>query len=242
MRIISAFHDYYDVVQSAGQDLELRYIRKNWKVDVPEWPFPIHKERWWNWRKLAPESLVVGFCGKIYPIMRIPARAASILAPYTDTLCFGADDVARWVSLNLHKKDVEAYNLPMPKRRRWHHTAAHTRQGVEKFFAQMAEEQDKHREFFEKMTAPIFLADSKRWQVRPKSGRIIECNPCLRELEFFRVLDPYTAFQELAMYLGAQAQPEKPIPTIPDKIMVGVKGFDERSFRKDPGKKRRGRK
>jgi hypothetical protein len=62
-------------------------------------------------------------------------------------------------------------------------------------------------------------------------------NGSLKELEFFRLLDTYTAFQEIAMFLGGLAVPLKEIPEVPDKIMVGVKGFDQWSFRTPPTKR-----
>ena len=47
-------------------------------------------------------------------------------------------------------------------------------------------------------------------------------------------MDTYTAYQEIQMLLGNLAQPNKPIPEIPDKDMVSIKGFDKWSFRKPP--------
>ncbi len=70
-----------------------------------------------------------------------------------------------------------------------------------------------------------------------KTQRKIVYNASLKELEFFRLFDPYTAFQEISMFLGGLAVPLKEIPQVPDKIMVGIKGFDQWSFRKLPGKK-----
>ena len=48
-----------------------------------------------------------------------------------------------------------------------------------------------------------------------------------------RIKDPYTAYQELSMYLGNMAFPNKPIPTISDEVMAEIKGFNKFSFRKD---------
>jgi len=59
-------------------------------------------------------------------------------------------------------------------------------------------------------------------------------NECLKGLDFFKVIDTYTAFQELQMFLGGMARPNKPIPQVPDKDMVSIKGFDKWSFRKPP--------
>ena len=45
--------------------------------------------------------------------------------------------------------------------------------------------------------------------------------------------DPYTAYQNLSMWVNNQAQPIKPIPPMKDEDMVSIKGFDKYSFRKD---------
>lgn len=235
MRIISDWHDYYDVVQGAGQDLELLYLRKSREETMAGYPFPILSRGYWGWSKLQLDGLVVGFCGKLYPIVRIRRYVASNLY---HIYCYTPADVTQWVANNLNKKDHAAYVEHMPKRRRWRRTAINTRLAVEKFFAEVHAVRDRHEALFEQFNAPIWLADSAKCKITTRHSRSIEINPCLREYEFYRAVDPYTAFQELAMYLGKQAQPEKPIPSIPDKVMVGVKGFDERSFRKDPGKRK----
>jgi len=237
MRIISEFHDYYDCIQGAGQDQSLIYLRKSEDVEIAEYPFPLHKRRG-GWAKLPAERLVVGFCGKLYPLVRIPQYQTADCKP---VFCYNPDEVLAWVNATMHKKEVAAYTKPLPKRRTWRKECwpASTRVSIEKFFEEIEAVRDKHEELFEKFGAPIFLADSSRARVWRKSVYEIEINPRLEVIEFYRVLDRYTAFQELAMYLGAQAQPEKPIPDVPDKVMVGAKGFNKFSFRKDPTKRKR---
>lgn len=235
MRIISDFHDYYDVCQSHGQDQTLMYRRDGRTEEIAVYTFPMVRDRWWSWDKLRPESIVVGFCGKIYPIVRIP----DFVSPdYKEHYCLSADEVAQAVAMLLHKKQYAEYMEPLPRRRQWRKPAANTRVRVEEFFEKVAEQQDKHTKLFEKWEAPIFLADAHKVKVTGLRHIPIEINPCLRSVEFYRVIDPYTAYQELAMYLGKQAQPEKPIPDVPDKVMVGAKGFDKWSFRKPPSKRR----
>jgi hypothetical protein len=63
-------------------------------------------------------------------------------------------------------------------------------------------------------------------------------NPKLKDWQFYRIVDTYTAYQEVFMYLGSLAVPLKEIPEISDKIMRDAKGFDEWSFKKPPSKKR----
>jgi hypothetical protein len=58
-------------------------------------------------------------------------------------------------------------------------------------------------------------------------------------LDFGKILDPYTAYQELSMYLGAKARPEMNHPNVPDEFLLQQKGFDCHSFRKEPTKRKR---
>ncbi len=76
---------------------------------------------------------------------------------------------------------------------------------------------------------------SSWWSIgsRKREYKIVY-NACLKELDFFKVIDTYTAFQELQMFMGGMARPNKPIPHVSDKNMVSIKGFDEWSFRKPP--------
>lgn len=57
------------------------------------------------------------------------------------------------------------------------------------------------------------------------------CNLYL--LQFMKVKDIYSTYQELAQYLSNQANPEKPLPILDDKTMRDIKGFDKFSFKKE---------
>ena len=62
-------------------------------------------------------------------------------------------------------------------------------------------------------------------------------NAPLSDLDFAKVMPPYQAYQEIRMFLGNMAQPEKPIPQIDDETMVEIKGHGGKySFRKPPQK------
>jgi len=74
-------------------------------------------------------------------------------------------------------------------------------------------------------------------------------NACLKDVKFYRMFDTYQAYQELAMYLGgilgvrnqkkAKYQGQMIQPEIDDKTMRDAKGFNNRSFKKEPSKKKR---
>ncbi len=57
------------------------------------------------------------------------------------------------------------------------------------------------------------------------------CNLSL--LQFMKVKDIYSTYQELAQYISNQANPEKPLPVLDDKTMRDIKGFDRFSFKKE---------
>ncbi len=62
-------------------------------------------------------------------------------------------------------------------------------------------------------------------------------NAELRNFDFQKIVEPYTAFQELSMWVGAQARPERPIVEISDEVRLEAHGFDKKfSFRKPKSK------
>lgn len=64
-------------------------------------------------------------------------------------------------------------------------------------------------------------------------------NPILRDFDFQRNVDSYTAAQEIEMYLGKLAINETPpMPVGSDEVIAASKGFDKWSFRKMPTKKK----
>lgn len=78
----------------------------------------------------------------------------------------------------------------------------------------------------------------------PKDKRVWYCNDAkkysLRSLQFQKVMDPFTLFQELSMFVGNWPQPGPPMVQITDpNIKIAKHGFDKWSFRrhKDDAKK-----
>jgi len=68
----------------------------------------------------------------------------------------------------------------------------------------------------------------------------IEEYPFLKPLSFGKIMDPFTFYQELDMWFGANNMPEKnvTIPTGSNEDLIEAKGFDKRfSFRKEKQKK-----
>lgn len=55
----------------------------------------------------------------------------------------------------------------------------------------------------------------------------------LKKYNFQSVVDPYTAYQELSMWIGSRARPEKPMIKVSNEILIKKHGFDKHSFRKE---------
>lgn len=75
-----------------------------------------------------------------------------------------------------------------------------------------------------------------RSPILAKVGGTLHINPILKDLEFFRVVDPYTAFQEIETFISALIGMEVP-PTveISDQSKILKHGYDPKySFRKLP--------
>ena len=233
MRIISDFHDYYDSVQAAGQDQTLIYFRKPEEVDVVEYAFPTFSFYTWSNEPhlLQLQQHVVGFCGKIYPVMVLTHATTNKTA-----ICYELDDVNGFVNLNFRKRAVEEYRTKS-KRRYWgrYLPGGFCRELLAKYFTECAAKKDSFAEMFLEKRCPVFIGTIDQHGWRKWSQKIVY-NASLKQLEFFRLFDTYSAFQEIAMFLGGLAVPLKEIPQVPDRIMVGVKGFDQWSFRKPPEK------
>ncbi len=84
-------------------------------------------------------------------------------------------------------------------------------------------------DYFQRYNTPCYILKIQ-WETS------IEINPLLKDYEFFRIFDTNSAYQELCMYLGNQAYPNKKIPVVSDEDLIIAKGFDKFSFRKDKRK------
>lgn len=216
MRIISKFHDYYDCIQRTGQDQSLLYLRN---------PSEIIKEdyggiNWWaGQRDYSFHKFTIGFCGRVYRGVRVAIDEFSSHRPAHITFCYSEDSIFNFLSENLKEKELVKYTEGEKKWRHSHRT------DIIDYFSNTHTDNDLLHHF--SYASPIWTRE------RVGNEMVITLNGQLKKFEFFRVLDPFQAFQELSMYLGGLAVPDKPLPKIDDKTMAEIKGFDKYSFRKD---------
>ncbi len=217
MRIKSSFHDYYDGVQAQGQDQSLLYLRYPREVELKDSLFPwTERIRGWGY-DIIYSCHFVGFCGKIYPALGIHHPTNS----YANvSYCYSLSDVDAFIQKNFKRESVERY---FSKPKTWRYTRRST---LETFFGECLVNRNRYEHLFQDNQCPIFVYRERR------DYCVITFNGRLKDLQFYRCFEPFTAFQEIQMYLGGLAFPNKPIPVISDKIMAEIKGFDKYSFRK----------
>lgn len=219
MRIHSDFRDYYDIGLSVGVDTSLHYNRKpQWfypsELKTPIPPDTIRHVRLSRNLPDAPdvERIVVGFCGVFYPAIRIIRSEKD-----ADTL-YSPDELGK------HFK----FKIPS-----WGRPSEHWEKNFRKTQRERAKwlsNRPRVDALFIEMNTPMFVAQIDR-DGEPTNSIEIVTNESLKPFQFFKVFDPYSAFQEVAMYLGNQLVKRDAPDTIADEYRIAMHGYDKHSFR-----------
>lgn len=237
MLILSKHHDYYDTVSKvAGIDKTILYKRK--QVDIPHtdkrvadflkignsFPyvaFPLNsgikKLRGFIEGVGLPRSLMttcVGFCGKTYKILKVTYFGKWELYGYNlvEKVYYEKQAVLELENLS---NNFKAFRCSHVSKENWMNFQFSV---------------DNFREF----NTPVLL-------LQPHSHFPLVVNPVLSELYFQKVVDPFTAFQEIQMFIsGVLGTEEKDTVQISDLHRLEAAGFDKKwSFRKPPKKARK---
>ena len=169
MRVISDKKDYYDCMQRLDWDRSTLYVRKPRVVKHnDEWPFPKPPIDEWNkWISsvLTAKTHIVGFCGKIYPLLDVAVCDREQAEPFKGR-CWTLRDVDAFLH-GVLTNDAWAEFCSKDKRyrRAYFHSIKGRRLKCEKFFAECAEKIDAYKDVFEK--SPVFVATDKgrEWQI-----------------------------------------------------------------------------
>ena len=253
MLIVSNFHDYYDVVMKQGIDKSIVYHRKEQEIKFewrkPPYPkdYPVIGEADEKVRLNQPYEtynrrnkynitwILIGFCGKFYPAIHFHKDSSSypykektnfFAYTYNETEEFIKERFEKWEKKDFFKSHRRSrkYENPMEKFNEF---------GLMAFFLKYTDFED--HTLFTKIKAPIVAFVNKEeswWHYNAK----LKINCELKKYQFYKAIDPYMAFQELEMYIsGVLGVGEPKITKISDRDMKFKKGFDQKSFRTDPG-------
>lgn len=228
MRIISKFHDYYDSAQSHGLDQSLVFVREHKEYshafeDLPAGAQAFHRLashrtpvnlslacRESGWRGVEVYGGLVLFVGRLYPYARVEVYRGSMRMPAKTQVhyVFSYDKLAAL----LEESHVDSRN-----KARVHEWRA--------FFELAGSEQLMSVAIEHHLVIARWFA----W------AQELTINPRLAETEFYRQVDAWQAFQEISMFLGGLAHPDRVPVEVSAKDRIVQHGFDKWSFRKRPG-------
>ena len=249
MRIISKHSDYYDCVQKFASDDPNVYLRISKRETIT--PDDSLKEllvSFWKTyldghvvsRKYTIDITLIGFCGKVYPALRISYTEK--LKDYVEYI-YDIEHMDKLVDGVHDKKLKELYTKQ--EYRRWKQKAS-LRDDIKSFFDKWYGS-TKFENLFWEFKSPIFTLRNTcehRFRINSYYNTIngdmsFVVNGSLKNYNFQKVFDPYLAYQEVEMYyFGVLGCTEKDTVQISDLDMRNQKGFDKMSFKKSPTKRK----
>ncbi len=214
MRIITTTHDYYDCIKRLDREQEPVYIRSYLEDTTPlklDMGYLNH-----NYFNLDFTTLLIGFCGKVYP--------CSTLRYYA---CGDEQHDKYYYDVNLLLADAEEE----ADKKSWRDFCKYDRDKLVKWF----NTEHKYPTLFKQ---PIWVCRGrKQWdEANYRWLTEVAYNCTLKRYQFHKAVNPNQAWQELSMWLGNIAKPIPKIPHMTDEDMASIKGFDKYSFRKDKKK------
>ncbi len=232
MRIISKIHDYYDGAMAMGVDTTRVFVRA--KRDRIYLPDNNTVSTYWDRTPMGRADpqytlrfVLVGFCGELYPCVKL-----IIHNHYSHTHAEEHKyiyDATRLTSL-MHNLKNKSYQVLSDEEFacKWllrepimhPYWASHnTEQFINKF-----------THVFADYSTPYFVVDFP-YRTPPRCDLM----PLLKEYNFYKIKDCYTAYLDIDMFLHNQlCDMDNPhIDPIPDVVKAESKGFNKFSFRKD---------
>ena len=219
MNLITTFKDYYDGCLAYDNSNDIFYrLQDTIEEYFGENPRGYRGRRPWYCRheidkkRYDSENTVLGFCGKLY-MLRI--LLSNSIEEYPD---------------------IHLYPYLIDKDREFCDSLDERLYGYKKI-----NPVEKERAFQDKNKKLLDLFDEFECFSFLKLRNDIYIHPCLNDLGFPRIMDSYSAYQEILMWDGKQAvaQENVTIPTGDDEVLACSKGYDEFSFRANKGKSKR---
>ena len=254
MRIISKFSDYYDGIQGMDTNHNDIWLRKEkswnpWELlDIAEFDMYSNKQnnqdkitdlfeprrffyQGLNLNNYSLEKHLIGFCGKIYPIIiavgdtrlgAYPSYKRKKLAP--DVVIRDYDSVIEFIET--HKIKEKTYKFSFTKPVEFKKEMDDYFNGDHSFLT----------ELFFKLNTPVFVlqrnldSDNKDKQY---DYEILEsCS--LKELHFQQVHDAYSTYQEITMFRDGVLGCTEQITEISDEDRIKQHGYHDYSFKTRP--------
>lgn len=221
MRIYGG-HDYYDCVLGYGADPSVVMVRTNaeinpFEVGIPAPAVDIQlfdranmNPRGWGWQSPAMKEIRVVFCSKIYYGIEISHGGEYHYFWQGDKLQAFIDAHSKELSIKLHYRAWRDWKREFT---------------VDDYFEVI----DAPKCVFDYMLTNRYAIILWRETV-PTDKPECHANPHgLKKLGFAKAVDPYTAYQELSMWVGGVLAGESPktVKITDDKVLIENHGFDK---------------
>jgi hypothetical protein len=204
-------HDYYDGVMALGADPSIRLMRKNEEIDPKEVSIPGHtleaREGRWSSSPILKHIRVV-FGPKIYHGVEIDMNNIGSVPLYF----WDAQKLNEWVS--------SQKNVSIEVKRDW---SQRKKIKLEEYFA-VTDSPAPLRDYMIANRYAILLKLEYRW----KDHKVLMNPHDLKKYWFQKALDPFTAYQELSMWVGGVLCGQSPniVEITDDKTILEGHGFD----------------
>jgi len=239
MYIISKFKDYYDgVVGTVGLDKTIIYERETIEIENDIDKPKVFRVKPHTWRtdnlfiktcraeidkkktKKYDDVLgfIVGFCGKLYVGWKFEYKEKSwdgVVGINSETktdIIYGYENAKEILKVDF-----------------WNSSLDDDMKYIENY---------DPINIFREINSPVFIL--AKTDKKSRNNTIFTINPNLKDYEFYKVIDAFTAFNEIEMFIsGVLGTGENKIIEIDDKYKIMQHGFDYKwSFRKESNKKK----
>jgi hypothetical protein len=211
MRLHSDFHDYYDHAIGYGVDERVHYNRY-------QKPASINLKSHLN-RPSHRNSGLMGFCGKTYPFIELHRYDRN----FAEEDNWGEYSIVETRFAFSEQEYLDTEKERSDFRDEFHSYLYSIDLEIRQYFNEWILNSD---ETFLEHRVPVWSA--KFYTEEPNAI----LNPRLKDYAFEKLREPFTAFQDISMYLANIRVEQKHVDFVDDKHRIEQHGFDlKRSFR-----------
>lgn len=205
MRLHSDFHDYCDHAIGYGVDEKVHYNRYQKAASITlksGLDRPFHRN-----------SGLIGFCGKFFPFIELHRYDRN----FEDEDDWGEYRIVetQFAFSEDEYREIEREWSNFSYEFQYIYSATDLK--IRKFFT---ERQINSDEIFLEHRVPVWAA---RFYSEEPNGKL---DPRLKDFGFEKIKDPFTAFQEISMYLANILVEQKIVDAVDDKYRIEQHGFD----------------
>ena len=255
MRLATKLKDYYDgAARTTVSDKTHTFIRDQREIEGIETEL-VTIERWESAdREYTLYGELVGFCGVIYPCIRIEVsgKVGSYLPESENNVsyAYNIDEFDKIVPFKEIKNKFWSYG----RRRYLYSNGSDNYEELKLWFksGRTGSGWYRSRDIYEATKDPRLLELFRKDRIAyfhinselKDKNHIVKVYPLLKDLQFYKVFDAYTCFQTIEHYLVNELiRPdeisEEIQATFTDKLKAQAHGYDEMSFRKEPTKRKK---